>query len=644
MVRCQTKRLLLRWTGWFFFINTLFSIGIQMTYLKFLTDLHVIVGSSAGNRVLAWSFLIASYIAHAALLNYGVALIPLVIAFIFPRKRLIFPTAFVLAAILIIGELVDRISFSIFHTHALGEVWTIFKTNSLAQVIPLSNLELSLLILIILLVILVESGIGFLVLRVITNRPGNNKGYYVSAFLGTMIAFSYGLMASVVSVPTEYQTSADKSRLILRMARLVPYYRDLYNVLLPTDNQYLLNIKSPNGNIPLLLQSPSEAVNYPRHKLTFHPITKPKNIVFIVIDTWRFDTLTQKITPNIWKLAQKSVQFENHWSGGNCTKTGIFTLFYGIPSNYWNPMLASGKSPVFLNELQNRHYQMSILGSATLRFPQFEKTVFLNIPNSYETTSSSTVNRDKEITQHFLQFINKRKTKQPFFSFIFYDAVHNYCEGSDKQHQSPFKPAVKDCARYALTLDTNPEPYLNRYYNAAHFVDHQVQQVISALKQKHLLENTIIVVTADHGEEFNDEHLGYWSHGTAYTPFQLHVPLIIYWPGKKPQTLNYKTTHFDIAPTLMQEELGSTNPMSDYSMGHSLFQSGNRAFFIAGSYDDYAVVTQQQVTRIYPGGDYVINHANGWNIPLALLNRNLMLYSYKELMRFYKKENDWSPK
>ena len=57
--------------------------------------------------------------------------------------------------------------------------------------------------------------------------------------------------------------------------------------------------------------------------------------------------------------------------------------------------------------------------------------------------------------------------------------------------------------------------------------------------------------------------MGYWVHASAYTPYQLHVPLLVYWPGKTPQVYSYFITHYDIVPTLMTEIFGCQNPLAD---------------------------------------------------------------------------------
>ena len=224
---------------------------------------------------------------------------------------------------------------------------------------------------------------------------------------------------------------------------------------------------------------------------------------------------------------------------------------------------------------------------------------------------------------------------KPFFSFIFYDAVHNYCEGSQHANMKPFQPAIAQCARFSLTKNSDATPYVNRYNNAAHFLDQEAAKVIKTLKQQKLLDNTIIVITADHGEQHNDQKMGYWSHASAYTPYQLHIPMLVYWPGKPSTTHSYFATNFDVAPTIMQNVLNCSNPSSDYSVGTSLFNPKQRPYLIAGSYTDYAFIEQNKVTRIYPGGDYIINDKLGRHINRGTLDVDFIKQAQADLDRYF---------
>ena len=55
----------------------------------------------------------------------------------------------------------------------------------------------------------------------------------------------------------------------------------------------------------------------------------------MLIDALRPDKVGAETTPAIEALASDGLLFENHYSGGNSSRMGIFSLFYGIPSTYW---------------------------------------------------------------------------------------------------------------------------------------------------------------------------------------------------------------------------------------------------------------------------------------------------------------------
>ena len=52
-----------------------------------------------------------------------------------------------------------------------------------------------------------------------------------------------------------------------------------------------------------------------------------------------------------------------------------------------------------------------------------------------------------------------------------------------------------------------------------------------------------MIILADHGEEINDQGSGYWQHTSAYTSYQLHIPLLVYWPQQKPKIFKHFTTN-----------------------------------------------------------------------------------------------------
>ena len=127
----------------------------------------------------------------------------------------------------------------------------------------------------------------------------------------------------------------------------------------------------------------------------------------------------------------------------------------------------------------------------------------------------------------------------------------------------PFRPSAREVNYLRLDNETDPTPLLNRYRNSVHYVDALIGRVLDAMEQQGLLENSVIVVTGDHGQEFNDSRRNYWGHGSNFTRYQTGVPLLLYSPTLPPGVHRHRTTHFDIVPTLMRDHLGCGEAFQD---------------------------------------------------------------------------------
>ncbi|ELO1812945.1 DUF3413 domain-containing protein [Vibrio fluvialis] len=353
----------------------------------------------------------------------------------------------------------------------------------------------------------------------------------------------------------------------------------------------------------LTLPRPSHShLNYPLHPLDIRQPDQTPNILFIAIDTWRYDDANQDVTPNIAQFAQRSLRFEQHLSGGNSTQAGIFSLFYGLPATYWDSFHANQKRPVMMKALEALDYQFAIYASAPLNSPPFDRTVFRGINNlRVDTPAETSPLRDQRITDDFVDFLKTRNTNQPYFGFLFYDSAHATEFPADMEPR--FTPSWNRVDHIKLDNDFNPEPYRNRYRNALYYIDGQIERVLNAVEAQGGLENTIIVITSDHGQEFNDNHKNYWGHGSNYSMAQIHVPLYIYVPGERPEKIDWKTTHLDIAPTFMHRVLGVQNSTDDYSVGYDLLDTErDREWLIIGSYFNYALVADDEIMVTYPSG------------------------------------------
>jgi membrane-anchored protein YejM (alkaline phosphatase superfamily) len=168
-----------------------------------------------------------------------------------------------------------------------------------------------------------------------------------------------------------------------------------------------------------------------------------------------------------------------------------------------------------------------------------------------------------------------------------------------------FQPAWEQINYLALNKNFDPTPYFNRYRNALHFVDGEVGRVLDALRRSGTMDNTFVIVTSDHGEEFNDTGKNYWGHNGNFSPYQLQVPLMVRWPAWGLGEVNYLTSHFDLAPTLLQEIFGCSTAPAAYSVGTPLRQADDRRKYVTVvNYNETGIYQPDRVTEFSPFGRF----------------------------------------
>jgi len=132
----------------------------------------------------------------------------------------------------------------------------------------------------------------------------------------------------------------------------------------------------------------------------------------------------------------------------------------------------------------------------------------------------------------------------------------------------------------------------NGYKNAIHFDDYEVGQVLARLQSDSLLDNTIVLISGDHGEEFYES--GFYGHTSAFSRQQTQVPLILYIPGRDSSTVTKMTSHLDIVPTTMQL-LGCTSDISLYSQGEDIFDTSGHAYVVSSGWDNCGIIDSEYV-------------------------------------------------
>lgn len=164
---------------------------------------------------------------------------------------------------------------------------------------------------------------------------------------------------------------------------------------------------------------------------------------------------------------------------------------------------------------------------------------------------------------------------------------------SEDNSQHPFVEAVQTSRPASSTVEGFPNLQATSetvdtlralYLGLAAEVDHHIGRVIDWLKSSGQWDDTILVLTADHGEMLGD--FGLWGKGTFHDA-AFHVPLMIRVPGQAPRRIEAMTESIDVAPTLL-DLIGADIPdsMNGYSL-RALIETGQGGKTVTLSEHDF---------------------------------------------------------
>ena len=610
-----TRKQLVRWASWFFCVNTLLLLIVSLRYFIVI---------DFPNQPIAQAFNVFAFIGHFAFLGFLGFLLVLPVILLLPSRPLITTIANTLAVALIVIIIIDTFVFAQYRFHLNSMVFSlvfggagdeIFHFSTKLWMITLGGL---------LLIIAIEFALSRLIWRWIQSQRPRWLGVTVATsltfiFLAQHLTFAWADAKAYIPITKQI------------------HYLPAYFPLTAKSFFGKFGVVTHRVNVAKALTSNNTNIDYPKTALQCQSNHNPANLILIVLDSWRADKLTTEVTPNISEFAKNSMQFTNHYSGANSTRIGIFTLFYGIPGTYWQPILAENRGAALINEFVDQNYQMGIFASAKLNSPEFDRTVFARVNNlRIRSKGSSPQARDRNITDEFKIFIDSVKdSEQPFFGFLFYDSPHAY--DFPKNYPLKFQPSWNAVNYFELNRDFDPTPFVNRYKNSIHYVDSLVGEVLQKINESGILKDTVVIITSDHGQEFNDNGQNYWGHNGNFSEYQTKVPLVIKWPGKQARTYSHLTSHFDIAPTLLKDLLLCNNDIADYSVGKDLLDNTTTPYLILSSYNQYAIRRTQGITVVDSFGQMDNYDPNYFPSNKVNLPPDVVMNVMEEMSYFYKK-------
>lgn len=328
---------------------------------------------------------------------------------------------------------------------------------------------------------------------------------------------------------------------------------------------------------------------------------KPINIILIIVDALRPDHLScygykKNTSPNIDRLANEGVKFTQAISAGGWTVesvpsilTGTYSLAHQIRSldDLRNP-----KIKTLGQELVMKGYQCVLWSNLSTLSHLDIKDGFQKIYVSTNYKNNMPVLTNYALTSRIVNRLKIQYKNCPFFFYIHYEGCHvpyrppvpyKYMYLYDKDRKESINIPISKLnygdGKYDgrgkipyVAVENNiadPDYYISQYDGAISYTDAQVGRLMDGLKELGLDENTLVILTADHGEMLG-EHDVFFSHYGSYEE-NIRVPLIIRFPETsqfpRGRVISRQVSLIDIAPTIL-ELLGLNKPF--YIQGESL--------------------------------------------------------------------------
>lgn len=145
------------------------------------------------------------------------------------------------------------------------------------------------------------------------------------------------------------------------------------------------------------------------------------------------------------------------------------------------------------------------------------------------------------------------------------------------------------------------------------FKDSQVKVILESLVKSKLMNDTIVIITG------------------AYSKSE-KTPLLILWPGRKASEVTKVTTHYDVLPTIMEEDWKCKTPMNKFSFGINLFSPEERVSIIQGNYQHLELLNlkNQTTSVIEPKYSFVVKDG------AANDEAEFLLKTLKAMTKFYR--------
>jgi arylsulfatase len=328
------------------------------------------------------------------------------------------------------------------------------------------------------------------------------------------------------------------------------------------------------------------------------PTAEKPNIVLIAVDTLRADHLgcygyPLATSPRIDALAKNSLFFEHAFCPIPKTSSSFASMMTGLHPFVHKTRPNRGPLDERFTTLAevlkaDGYYTAAVVDNANLSsFFKFNQgfDAYTEVWNETEEKSQST----PFITAKVLDFLQS-PPKKPFFLWVNFIEPHvPYIPPKEFIPPRPLGRDLRTLKKYLLSGRMRREMmrnnnfsegyYVARYDGAVRFLDSEFGKIVDRFFASGLDRNTILIFTADHGEDLGERNY-FFDHGALTFTASVRVPLVVHFPGRAPRAERRPVSVMDIYPTILEQlKVKPPYPLQGVSL---LTPRKDRSLFIVG--------------------------------------------------------------
>lgn len=309
----------------------------------------------------------------------------------------------------------------------------------------------------------------------------------------------------------------------------------------------------------------------PNEHMELREIELQPHVIFIVIDSLRNDVLGKySVTPNLDQFEKKSIRFNQYYVNSAWTRPSTAIFLTGkyaseVPINFWDYPVSEAETTAFYNSgivslpllLGTNGYNATMLGNNP--FLSSNRSIGADFGFASVQDYSRIEKDTSRITNDAIQYWEKLKVKnRNEYFFLNYNDPHK-----------PYTPPEKFRARVRIPPDeiSSIDPRKIDYLGEVVFVDDELGKFFAHLKKISAWDNSLIIITSDHGEVMDPHHAispftgtnTLFGHGQSLFKEDIHVPLLIKFPRKSNMykyhgvKVDKLTQSIDLFPTILSE-------------------------------------------------------------------------------------------